>query len=489
VGGNKKLRATRPAVKASIGDSGTTTTTEVPRRAEEREKAKAIKAGEEKQPDRVAGQKKGADKLGAKRPKAAIESSRKTVTTVHSSDEDLRTEALGPALVAGALGRKIGDARTATMMRGITECRVELLSTRQKAKLPVPAAPHNSAESNSVADVSNADDARLSLSATDLHVHVELPGDVKEAAAEIVSPRVGDNENRGGPLNVEPRRVSLISVAVPFCDRPSREIDQTNEEGRSAKPNEPKSGSDGVPRAPGGSSTPVLEHNITKSRTGMRETLETGTAEGRNEGIGGNAIGSNEKRRVLRDIKIAIAMRKHLAVTNPDLTMAASIIGAVRGQTYAPKNKATEEAVMTSGKRSSKVDISPSTARAPESMNPTTTISSAKGIETGGRYRGGGDVESDSEPETTDVVVLDDTERSGEETSGNESGSGSSSEGSSYSSGHSRAGRKRAADESLKREHRGAGRQPFPGATSRGTGGCQFTCRRGRRPNARRWRN
>jgi len=191
--------------------------------------------------------------------------------------------------------------------------------------------------------------------------------------------------------------------------------------------------------------------------------LETGTAECSNEGIGGDAIGSNGKRRVLRDIEIAIAMREHLAVTNPDLTMAASLIGAVRGQPHAPKDKATEEAVIASGKRSSKVDMSPSTARAPESMNPTTTTSSAEGIETGGRYRGGEDVESDSEPETTDVVVVDDTEWSGEETSGNESSSGSSSEGSSFNSGHSRVSRKRAADESPEREHSERGRQPFPG--------------------------
>jgi len=473
VGGNKKSRAIRPAVRASVGDPGTTTTTEVSRRAEEREKAKVMKAGEEQQLDRVAGQKKGADKPVAKRQKTAIESSRKTATTVHLSDEDPRTEALGPALVAGALGRKIGDARTTKMMRGITECRVELLSTRQKAKLPVPAAPHNSGESNNVADVSNADDARLSLSATDLHVHVGLPGDVIEMASEIVSPRVGDNENRGGLLNVEPRRVSLISVAVPPCDRLSREVDQTNEEIQSAEASEHKLCSDGLPTGLGESSTLASERVIMKSSTGIRETLETGKAECRNEGIEGDAIGSNEKRRVLRDIEIAIAMREHLAVTNPDLAMAASLIGAVRGQPHTPKDKATEEVIKASGKRSSKVDVSPSTARAPESMDPTATVPSAKGRETGSRYRGGGDVESDSEPETTDVVVVEDTERSGGETSGNESSSGSSSESSSSSSRHSLASRKRAADESLERAHRGTGRQPFPGATTRGTGGCR----------------
>jgi len=44
VGANKKPRATRPAVRASVGESGTAATTEAPSRAEGREKAKATKA-------------------------------------------------------------------------------------------------------------------------------------------------------------------------------------------------------------------------------------------------------------------------------------------------------------------------------------------------------------------------------------------------------------------------------------------------------------
>jgi len=78
--------------------------------------------------------------------------------------------------VAGALGRKVGDARTAEMMKGITECRVEIMSTRQIARLPVTAVPENSVESDSIADGTDTGDARLSLSATDQHMQVELPG-------------------------------------------------------------------------------------------------------------------------------------------------------------------------------------------------------------------------------------------------------------------------------------------------------------------------
>jgi len=45
-------------------------------------------------------------------------------------------EVLGPALVAGALGRKVGSAHTTAMCQGMTKCWVELASTRQKAKRP-----------------------------------------------------------------------------------------------------------------------------------------------------------------------------------------------------------------------------------------------------------------------------------------------------------------------------------------------------------------
>jgi len=89
---------------------------------------------------------------------------------LQSSGDDFVTEVPGPALVVGALERKIGDARTANMMRGITEWRVELLST----------VPNNSAKSNSVTEIIGTSDARLSLSAMDMRVELELPGDVSE---------------------------------------------------------------------------------------------------------------------------------------------------------------------------------------------------------------------------------------------------------------------------------------------------------------------
>jgi len=163
-------------------------------------KAKSTVTGDIERADASHVPKRTVAKMRVKKPTTVIEAPRGPTgqTVAQSSKEESATEVLGPALVVGALGRKIGDARTATMMRGITECRVELLSTRQKAKLPVPAVPNNSAKSNSVTEYPGTSEARLSLFATDMNVQLELPSDVSEGIggeevvmASVVGPDKG----------------------------------------------------------------------------------------------------------------------------------------------------------------------------------------------------------------------------------------------------------------------------------------------------------
>jgi len=143
------------------------------------------------------------------------------------------TEVLGPALVAGALGRKLGDARTATLIKGITECRVEIMSTRQKAKRPVPKAPDNSREADSSVERADLCDARMSLSATNLQVRLELPGDVAEENERATEPSGAKGmvvrEVASETVSAEPRRVFLTSVQAnssetPICNEIAREI-------------------------------------------------------------------------------------------------------------------------------------------------------------------------------------------------------------------------------------------------------------------------
>jgi len=147
-----------------------------------------------------------------------------TRTPALGEDDDSMTEVLGSTLVAGALGRKVGDARTVAMMKGITECRLELMSTRQKAKKPVPKAPDNSVESDSLAERTGASDERQSLSATDQHVQLKLPGDIVGEKCGTAQPS-GTGKPGAGKTVIEtgsaeqPRRITLTSVKTPCGER------------------------------------------------------------------------------------------------------------------------------------------------------------------------------------------------------------------------------------------------------------------------------
>jgi len=302
----KKARASRIAASTSIVESEAPSATEAPRRVEGNEKTKPIKIGGGKATDVMVVPKKTVVKIRMKRPTCTTEPPRIATEkiTAQSSGEELMSEALGPALVAGALGRKIGDARTATMMRGITECRVELLSTRQKAKLPVPAVPNNSAESNSAVDGIGAYDARLSLSATDQNVHLELPGDVAGVTTAAATPDKTEHETIAGKVNPEPRRISLTSVAK------QRDGIRSHSESTGEITNGPQNmifGEDvnDMPVIPGEIATPT-----TYSEEAGR--IEGGDGTGR----------TTEKRRLLREIDVAATLRAHLAEMNPEVTTA-----------------------------------------------------------------------------------------------------------------------------------------------------------------------
>jgi len=468
----KKSRVTRPAIGTNVGEPEVSSATEASRRAEEQGKKKLMKTGDEKSAGIAVASKRPVTKIRVKRPTSATEPLRTSLEkmVVQSSDEESMTEALGPALVVGALGRKIGDTRTATMMRGITDCRVELLSTRQKAKLPVPAVPNNSAESNSVVEGAGAYDVRLSLSATDQHVQLELPGDVTETTAKMTTPVVPGEKVTVRTVTTEPRRISFISVVRQNDDRQSRDevVGLTNKD-RAPIEAEPGVCIEDTPITPGEIATPsaiYTEITIRPKDCTMPDKKTQGVGMTERED---NAIGASEKRRMLREIDVATAIREHLAETNPKLTTATSFLEAVCGRTYAPKKgKASESTAASVGELGTMGMLSHATVLSSK------VVSGLWGLASGDKRRGGGDVESDSDREMTDVLVLGDTEMSEGETSDNESGSRSSSGGSSYSSGHSRASRKPAAEDSLEREPRGIERRPFPGATSRGEGGCRI---------------
>jgi len=344
----KKSRATRPATGAIVGESDTSAAKGIIRRTDEPGKTKSARTegSEQEVPSRVPKQTAGKSKT--KKSTTVTESSRAATgkTAVQSSGDNSMTDTIGPALVAGALERTIGDSRTVNMMRGITECRVELLSTRQKAKLPVPAAPNNSAESNSVTEYTETGDARLSLSATDLHVQLELPGDVSEETRTVgvvgaVTLEVEKGRMIGATVSTEPCRISLTSVArqgdrVPSCDNIVHIADvaaTSVETVRDARADD----------------TPIFSETIAKPavasvdksvQSGEFELLELPTAATTIGGIAdvdGDVTKTTERRRLLRDIDVAVAMREHFAAINPELNAATTFLSSVCGLPYEAK--------------------------------------------------------------------------------------------------------------------------------------------------------
>jgi len=106
---------------------------------------------------------------------------------------------------------------------------------------------------------------------------------------------------------------------------------------------------------------------------------------------------------MLHEIDIAAAMREHLAETSPELITATSFLDAVGGRTYAPIRRKASRSMATGVGERGTMGTSSHTA-----VPFSKVITGHGGLATGGERRGGGDVESDSDREMTDVVVLGD---------------------------------------------------------------------------------
>jgi len=197
-----------------------------------------------------------------------------------------------------------------------------------------------------VVEGTDTGDARLSLSATDQHVQVELPGiGVTEEGQEA---QVGGNGKTGretspvGANIAEPRRITL-SVKVPCGKEYSREgIDLLSEGGM--RPTEGLLEGGGVDK-----STTLATMEISKA-TSVATTSDVGSGQasiasvlemGANEMMdtGGKRV---ERRRMLCDIETAMSLSVHLATTNPELTLAASFLNAVCGRASGDKREKNE---------------------------------------------------------------------------------------------------------------------------------------------------
>jgi len=101
------------------------------------------------------------------------------------------TVRLGRALVSGALGMWTNDPKLFETAIRLPDCSVVIRSTKKKARAPVSAPPPNSIDSEM--DMNDFAEIQLSQSATDVGVHIELPGlGVESMLQEILA----DGEDR-----------------------------------------------------------------------------------------------------------------------------------------------------------------------------------------------------------------------------------------------------------------------------------------------------
>jgi len=293
-----------------------------------------------------------------------------------------------------------------------------------------------------------------------MNVQLELLGEVPKRNKGITTgdatKKVGAAQTRDEATTVEPRRVTLTSVkkagdGASGCSGERRKQDAGNS---GVRANVEHTTSGGVET----STTVTATTEIRASEPELANT-ETTTKEKREE----------ERERVMRDIEVAMAMREHLAVTNPELDTAMSFIGSVCGRPTGQRDKlqeATPVGVATSSiEVAMEVEVAtapPCEEKIPESAPPARATAKAETKKNLDRNMGrGGDVESDSDREEAAVVVLDDTDMSEEESTGEKSRSRSSFCGSSSESGRSQTNRKRAAEDSSDQDYDPPARQAF----------------------------
>jgi len=143
---------------------------------------KSIVATELKRPrsgKRATVERSAEDALSTLKFTAIAESRPHKVGSAESAlDVDLRI-----AFVAGALGKKVPAVHSQPALIGISDCYVELVSTRKKSKAVVSVAPPNSVDSEDLGMLDDITKVRLSQS----DVHVGYPEEPIEVETDVNS--------------------------------------------------------------------------------------------------------------------------------------------------------------------------------------------------------------------------------------------------------------------------------------------------------------
>jgi len=253
---------------------------------------------------------------------------------------DLGENALGIALVATALGKKLPRAIPTHEVVGIKGCRVEIPSLRRKTKIQVSVAPPNSIDSDDGGHADTGSELRLTQS----DVHIGFPGDVCETI---------ENANYTEPVAAGPKKtlearsvatipkgdgVKLFGIAMAVVAAPGKTTDAPTVHGEIATP-----------------AREFFDATVVKQPSVLPEAILTPTP---NVIVPGSAEEKKAmkakydlKQKMLREIAASQLLQEELAKANPNLLNVSSFMNQVCGMDRGSRLlKETAESVIQRGR-------------------------------------------------------------------------------------------------------------------------------------------
>jgi len=235
-----------------------------------------------------------------------------TGTGSHVSEpiEDVLDTALGIALVASALGKKLPRVTPTTNISPMTECYAELAPARKKSQTPKFVAPPNPIDS---VDAGHGDtESEVRLSQSDLHIR--FPGDICGMTAISVA---GDGtKERFVTLIAKNDGVAVFGTAMSGV--------AAHEEVGDA------------PTAPGEVATPVsgsvdAEGKISITPDASRTPTTTPVVPGSEEEKVARKVKYDNQQKMLREIAANQLLQEELAKADPNLVSVSSFLNRVCG--------------------------------------------------------------------------------------------------------------------------------------------------------------
>jgi len=232
---------------------------------------------------------------------------------------------LGIAFVAGALGRKVPAILSTPESFGMSDCYVELTSTRKKSKATVSDAPPNSVESEDLGATDCNPEARFSQS----DVQVGFPEDTSEAMTAIASTALLN----GPPVSDTPRSVGAFAFANAIFGVVAQEEVATEPMDPAIIPETASSAVDLEDPILGGGETPpgiVTERMVPGSE---KEAVAL-------------KLKYDNRQRMIREIAASQLLQEELAKSDPNLVSVFAFMNKVCG-TDTPTRKLKEAALST----------------------------------------------------------------------------------------------------------------------------------------------